>query len=153
MFRRVGVLVVFCVFLVGLAGMTMYMLSRAEDSVKDYQAPLWAGELLVEHLQANEDRWPASWDELRVTSDALVARGWTGQLYPFDDLRARVTVEFAISSRDIAASAGAPRLILPAKDPDVEYDGDDPNIRVHEYLRKKFDPTRRPTADATDYSS
>ena len=142
MLRRIGVLIVFFLFMCGVAGVTMYMLSKAEDGVKDDFAPFWAAELIVEHLKSNEDRWPASWEDLRITWDFISAEGWKYGDQPFEDMQKRVVVDFGADAGTVASSAGAPRLVSRAKSPEEEFTGEDPNTRIHDYLRKKYDPTQ-----------
>lgn len=145
--RHIVALIVFFLFLVSLAGMTMWMLSRAEEGLKDEHAPMWAADLIVEHLKSHEDVWPGSWEELRITCTYLCAVGWKHSDFAFDDLRKRVEVDFTADPIEVVSSSSAPRLVVKSKSPDEEFDGDDPNILIHDYLRRKFDPTRRSTAE------
>ena len=145
--RQIVGLVGFFLFLVTLVGMTVWMLGKVEDGVKDEYAPTWAAALIIEHLKSHDDEWPSSWEDLQITCTYLNAIGWDHSDYTFDDLRPRVKVDFATDSMTIAASASAPRLIVRSERPDEEFDGDDPNIRIHDYLRLKYDPTQRPLAE------
>ena len=94
--------------------------------------------MVIEHLKANGDHWPSSWDDLR--DDYVTCTERSGQPWQFEDLRKRVIVDFSADVMVLKAQVAEPeetqiRVIWLSNGSDVHWQSRDPNRLVAEYLK------------------
>lgn len=140
--RRFGLrtlLVLIAVFACVL-GLGVYVVRSIDSSVRNMYAVWWVGDMIVMHLEKNEDRWPESWDDLRDDYDACVEEA--GQPWTFQELRNRVEIDWNADPEALRAlppdeNGDAPFRVVRLRDgSEAYYVGREPNRMIHRYLQK-----------------
>ena len=76
-------------------------LNSVMSGVKDSYAVDWASEFLIQHLSANNNRWPKSWDDLRDEYDQAVKHGQTPAV-TWQELKDRVVIDWSADPKILA---------------------------------------------------
>jgi len=76
--------------LIGFAASTIVQMN---STVRNAYAGWWVGDMVVEHLRANNDVWPKNWDELTDDYQTCVANAGA-QPWEFEELRNRVEIDW-----------------------------------------------------------
>ena len=129
---RVGIAMLAVAVLVG--GWLAYDANRA---MRNSYTQWWAADMVTEHLKSNDNRWPRSWDELRDDYDTCVNR--SGSPWTFDEIRQRVTIDFAATTASLTETAlqeNKPNfnVIRAADGTDYHWQGHEPNTIIFNYL-------------------
>ena len=93
--------------------------------------------MVTEHLKANENEWPRSWDDLRDDYDTCVAR--SGQPWTFDEIRRRVTIDFDVNTNELLEHARGKfepnfSVIRLSDGTDSHWHDREPNETIRKYL-------------------
>ena len=128
-------IVIVILFIVG-AGLVAYDI---DQRIRNAYAVWWVAGMVIEHLKANDDHWPGSWDDLRDDYDTCVQQ--SGQPWQCEDLRGRVTVDFKTDTTVLKAHVEANenaqlRVIWLSNGSDVHWQSRDPNRLVADYLKR-----------------
>jgi hypothetical protein len=89
--------------LLAAAGLGVWVLTQASKLTNDSNAVGLAAEMIVHHLRNNDNAWPQSWEELR--RDYKVCVKDFDPPPTFEDLRARVCVDWSMTSELLAQLA------------------------------------------------
>jgi hypothetical protein len=100
----------------------------------------WAAVLVIEHMAANQNRWPNSWADLKDEYDRQVASGH--QPAPaWQELQSRVQIDWNVDVDSLAKadSKNDPpfRAFWLSDGTNTHWEGFEPNRNVFEYLLKK----------------
>ena len=98
----------------------------------------WASVFVIEHLEANENRWPTSWADLKDEFDRQVASGHA-PAPTWQELQSRVVIDWDVNVDSLVTAD-------PKKDPpfraiwlsdgtNSHWEGSEPNRKVLEYLQ------------------
>lgn len=118
-----------------------YLIDR---TTRNAYAVWWVADMVVEHLRANEQEWPRSWEDLQDDYETCVSR--SGQPWTFEQLRSRVTVDFNADVEKLRASAKEDsepdfRVIWLSDGRDDHLGRREPNTIIFDYLRD-FSPEK-----------
>ena len=99
--------------------------------------------MVTEHLKANENDWPQSWDDLRDDYETCVAR--SGQPWTFDEIRHRVTIDFNVNTNELLENGREltePNfsVIRLSDGTDSHWEGREPNLIIFNYLNGTTEP-------------
>ena len=61
------------------------------NTIRNAYAVWWVGDMVVEHLDANNNQWPQSWEDLADDYDTCVANAGASP-WQFEELKSRVRV-------------------------------------------------------------
>ncbi len=73
------------------------------EIVRDAYAVWWAADLVVAHMEANNDQWPKGWDELRADYDTCVKRS-RSQSWSFEELKSKVCIDWSADPSELSKS-------------------------------------------------
>jgi hypothetical protein len=138
--KHLGKLIVTICAVVILAGVLLY---RHIDSViRNSYAQWWVADMVIEHLESNDQRWPQSWDELRDDYQTCVKR--SGQPWTFEELSHRVEIDWNADPKVLkaaAAKSGQPpfRVIWLSDESTAHWTRHEPNQMVWDYLHEPLD--------------
>ena len=68
-------------------------LMQINNTIRNAYAGWWVGDMVVEHLRANNDEWPKNWDDLTDDYQTCIANAGA-QPWDFDELRNRVKIDW-----------------------------------------------------------
>jgi hypothetical protein len=127
--------------LLAAAGYGIWMLKKASELSRDSDAVLLVAEMVVEHLEANGEEWPRSWDDLR--DDYKVCKGRSEQPRTFEELRELVCVDWSATSASMmkAVSENArptAKVIWLANGGTVHWRGGEPNQIVFNHFADRI---------------
>ena len=95
---RLGTLLIF-VAIAAVLSYGAYTLYETRETIHNAYAVWWVGDMVVEHMAANDGQWPDSWEELRDDYQTCVNR--SGQPWQFAELRDRVTIDWDVVPGDL----------------------------------------------------
>ena len=126
-----------------LLGTASYIVHSVNQTIRDSYAVWWVADMVIEHLHANNDAWPTSWDDLRDDYQTCVNR--SGQPWQFAELRTRVAVDFAVDSQqlnDRIRQQEQPdfRVIWLQDGSDVHWQSREPNTMIFDYFKGNVAP-------------
>jgi hypothetical protein len=127
--------------IVGVVSWIGYGVYRSVDSFMDGYA-LWdTGDLLVEYMKTHNDRWPASWSDLRPSFDKLVDKdGNDGHLRHgsrLEDLSRRVSIDWTADPLDVIRKGRDRRAVRAFSGNPPIWDSADPSNMVADYLKSR----------------
>lgn len=96
--KQVGVAV--AAALLAIAAYGVY--DSFDRKLRNCYAVWWVADMVIEHLIANDDEWPSSWDDLR--DDYQTCANRSGKPWTFEELNARVSVDFTINGKELSAA-------------------------------------------------
>lgn len=116
----------------------VFIYRHVDNTIRNCYAQWWVADMVMEHLDANEQRWPRSWSDLR--DDYYVCTKRSGTPWTFEELSERVTVDWEIetdSLRRLALGSDQPtfRVIWPTDGSSAHGERREPNAMIAEYLR------------------
>ena len=117
-----------------VVGWIAYDTNRA---IRNSYAQWWAADMVAKHLEANDNKWPRSWDELRDDYEACVAK--SGQPWTFDEIQRRVIIDFNVQTDsliEISRETNEPDLnvIRAADGTKYNWQEREPNTIIFNYL-------------------
>ena len=94
--------------------------------------------MVIEHMIANDNQWPSSWGDLRVDYQTCVNR--SGEPWTFDELQARVLVDFTVDSKELSAAIQARsqpdfRVIWLSDGTESHFQSHEPNTMIFNYFK------------------
>lgn len=99
----------------------------------------WVGDMVVNHLRTNDDRWPRNWDELKDDYQDCVKR--SGQPWTFDELKRRVLIDWDADPNQLLTrqANGIPqfRAIWLTDGSGSHWESHEPNQIVLDYLNQR----------------
>ena len=116
----------------------VFIYRHIDNTIRNCYAQWWVADMVMEHLDANEQQWPGSWSDLRDDYDVCTKR--SGTPWTFEELSERVTVDWEIetdSLRNLPSESGQPPFrVIWSTDGSTEHWGRrEPNAMIAEYLR------------------
>jgi hypothetical protein len=128
---------------VAIASLVAFAVSsvmQMNNTIRNAYAGWWVGDMVVEHLRANNDNWPKNWDDLTDDYQTCVAN--TGaQPWEFDELRNRVKIDWDADPTELVEqqSEGKPqfKVIWLADGTNASWTDAEPNEIVLRYLNRK----------------
>ena len=99
--RRLLFASAFCAMVFAVMAFVYSSLNSALSNVKDFYALDWASGFVVQHLAANDNRWPTSWDELRDEYDDTVKIGHVPAV-TWEELTDRVEIDWNADAKMLA---------------------------------------------------
>jgi hypothetical protein len=112
--------------------------NRVNERIRDSYAVSWVASMVIEHLKANDGRWPGSWDDLRDDYQSCVKR--LGEPWSFAELSSRVVVDWdadpqQLLSQSNTTEAAGFNVIRLADGADSHWQSREPNDMILRYLR------------------
>lgn len=116
----------------------------ANQTIRNAYAVWCVADMVIEHLKANEDRWPADWDDLRDDYETCTKR--SGTPWTFDELRSRVVIDFEadvseLKEKSIGAEQPEFRVIWLSDGSDAHWSNREPNTKLLQYFNKTTPPS------------
>jgi len=110
------------------------------NTIRNAYAVWWVGDMVVEHLDANNNQWPQSWEDLADDYDTCVANAGASP-WQFEELKSRVRVDWNANTNDLISrqSSGEPdfKVIWLADGTSGSWAGAEPNQIVLDYLNSQ----------------
>jgi hypothetical protein len=142
LFRLKSPLAIVPILAIAMAVLPTVWKTLSLDWVDDAYALWGSGDMVVNHMEDHEGRWPRGWDDLRPYFDAGGGRvgGWS-----FDEYQRRVAIKWDVDPAALKAAArksAVPtfRVITPRDGLGGTIGGHEPNDMLYRYFRKR---TRR----------
>ncbi len=111
-----------------------------KNAIRNSYAVWWVADMVVEHLDANDDEWPKDWGDLRDDYQTCVINA-RAQPWEFDELKRRVGIDWNAEPIDLVARQinGEPefRAIWLADGSNSNWADAEPNQIVLDYLNRK----------------
>jgi hypothetical protein len=102
----------------------------------------WAAVFIIEHMEANQNRWPRSWADLKDEYDQQVASGHP-PAPTWQELQSRVQIDWNVDVRSLAmadAKNHPPfRALWLSDGTNSHWEGSEPNHNILQYLLNKSD--------------
>ena len=125
--------------LVTVAAIGVSTVIGMKNTIRNAYAVWWVGDMVVEHLKANNDEWPRGWDELLDDYDTCVATVGAAP-WEFDELRRRVRIDWNADTNLLASQQtdGEPefKAIWLADGTSSSWTDAEPNQIVLNYLNR-----------------
>ncbi len=108
------------------------------QKVRNSYAVWWAADMIIEHMIANDNQWPTSWEDLHDDYQTCVKR--SGEPWTFDEIRTRVSIDFTVNGKELTASAEtlnrpAFRVIWLSDGTESHLQSHEPNTMILNYLK------------------
>lgn len=108
-----------------------------KKSIRGSYAAWWTADMCIEHMAANNGKWPRSWDDLRDDYQTCVER--SGQPWTFDELSSQVEIDWEASPIERLPidddSDNDLRVIWLRGRSVAHWHGREPNTMIFEYLK------------------
>lgn len=140
----------FCFFTTMIVvGVIFFFVQTISQKTRNAYAVWWVGDMVVEHMESNQGKWPTNWEELRDDYQTCAKR--SGQPWRFDDLKRRVTIDWEVDPQILIShqDSGQPefRVIYLTDGSDTHWQNKEPNQMVLDYLIARTKETKsNPTA-------
>ncbi len=156
---KITLLTILTIVIIGLVGTGIALYRGFMEAMYDIYAPIGAADLLIEHMKANNDAWPRSWEELHKTFLLVQEQGGSFRGFDWDQYRRHVWIDFAADPARIVADAEAgkpmPRVVWSTGNVERFPGSTDLNQRLLLYFKEmtarkatfKGQPQERPSAD------
>lgn len=102
---------------------------------------MWAaGDVLIDHMSANQSTWPDSWETLSEFHDSSGAK--STMVGPFAEMRSRIHIDFTFDPKSVMSTVKPndnvpPFRVVTLKDGgDTHWSGMEPNQRIFDYLKQ-----------------
>jgi hypothetical protein len=133
-------LVRWAVIVACIAGVLFAVLAyrRMDGTIRNMYSVWWVADMVTDHLAANNDSWPRSWDDLHDDYEAAVKR--SGRPWSFEELSQRVVVDWSVDTKTLkeAAAVGSEfRVIWLSDGTNAHWETREPNQMVRDYLRSR----------------
>ena len=108
------------------------------DTIHRAYAVWWVADMVIHHMEENNDAWPSGWEDLKGDYEALTKRSrpWT-----LEELSQWAEVDWSADPKVLAAKAraGEPpvRVICARNHPDTCWQGREPNEMIFQYFKEK----------------
>ena len=113
---------------------------QMKNTIRNAYAGWWVGDMVVEHLRANNNEWPECWDDLLDDYQTCIANAGA-QPWEFDELRNRVKIDWDANPGELAVqqSNGEPefKVIWLTDGTTTSWADAEPNEIVLKYLNRK----------------
>jgi hypothetical protein len=136
----------FIVLLVTSMVIAGVLLLRHTDTVlRNSYAQWWVADMVVLHLEANDQKWPKSWDELRDDYETCVRR--SGPAWSYEELTSGVMIDWdadPLSLKSAVQQAGRPpfRVLWLSDGSSSHWESREPNQIIWEYLQTRSQEDR-----------
>ena len=137
-------LVVIAIFALGL---TTWRVGLQVLQVPNDAYAMWAaGDVLIDYMNANNNQWPQSWDELAKFHTASAKQAT--MVGPFSEMQRRINIDFTfdpisfterLSQKDVVLGR---RVVTLKRGGDTHWSGREPNQRIFDHLRSIKYPSR-----------
>ena len=110
-----------------------------DATIRNAYAQWWVADIVTLHLEANDESWPNSWDELRDDYDTCVKT--SGRPWSFEELSQRVIVNWNVDTiklKKVVADGSDFRVIWLRDGSNSSWRGREPNQILKDYLRFKI---------------
>ncbi|WP_339744395.1 hypothetical protein [uncultured Rubinisphaera sp.] len=116
---------------------------QANQTIRNAYAVWWVADMVIEHLKANEDRWPADWDDLRDDYETCIRR--SGKPWTFEELRSRVVIDFEADVSELkekSKNSEQPefRVIWLSDGSATHWSHQEPNTKLLQYFNNTTPP-------------
>jgi hypothetical protein len=123
-------------------GSVGYKFFKTYQSLPDAYARWDVGEMIVDYMGSHEDRWPASWDDLRPSFDKFAGPFDTGERrmrggLTFDDIRDRIRIDWHANPLTTGAGDRTFHAVDVVSGSTTTWAGGEPNEMVMAYLAEK----------------
>ena len=110
---------------------------HVDNTVRNCYAQWWVADMVILHLNANDQQWPQSWNDLRDDYEVCIKR--SGKPWTFEELSERVTVDWSAetdSLRSLHSGNSTPsfRVIWPGDGSSAHWESREPNSMIADYL-------------------
>ncbi|MFO0976955.1 MAG: hypothetical protein U0996_11195 [Planctomycetaceae bacterium] len=127
---------VLCIAAITVA-LAAYWVYSTNQTLRNSYTVWWAADMVIEHMTANDNQWPASWDDLRDDYETCVKR--SGRPWTFDEIQSRVIIDFSVDGKALVASAASLsrpsfRVIWLSDGSDSHWESHEPNTMILNYL-------------------
>lgn len=124
---------------VALTAVGLIVAYNVDRTIRNAYAVWWVADMVIIHLESNENRWPTSWDELRDDYEICVSR--SGQPWTFEELRNRVEIDFDIVTDKLMESARGKSVpnfpvIYPSDGTEAHWKHQEPNRKLLDYFNE-----------------
>lgn len=128
-----------------LLAVVVYFANSFNQKIRNSYAAWWAADMVIEHMIANDNQWPAEWEDLRDDYQTCVKR--SGRPWTFDEIQTRVSIDFSVNAAALVDSAEtlarpAFRVIWLSDGTDSHLQSHEPNTMILNYLMDR--PVRQP---------
>ena len=86
--------------IVAVVAFGVSMVNRIDNTIRNAYALWWVGDMVVEHLDANNDEWPQGWDELLDDYDTCAAKAGAAP-WKFAELKRRVRIDWKADAKQL----------------------------------------------------
>lgn len=129
----------------------VFICRHIDNTIRNSYAQWWAADMVMEHLDANEQQWPRSWSDLRDDYDVCTKR--SGTPWTFEELSTRVTVDWSIETASLRSLPSSNDrhpfcVIWPTGGSSAHWESREPNTMIAEYL--KLHPTTQEVTEQED---
>ena len=110
-----------------------------DATIRNSYAQWWVADMVTLHLEANNESWPNSWDELRDDYEACVKT--SGRPWSFDELSQRVVVNWNVDTKKLkkVVADGSDFRVIWLRDGTISHwYSREPNLIIRDYLRLKM---------------
>lgn len=116
------------------------LVSGVQEAMLDSYAQMWITDILIQHMERNEGKWPTGWDDLKEPFE--VVAGQYGGMFTLEDLRHRIAIDFNVEPAQLATASTSDgetsfRVISLRNGKQHHWEGLEPNFVILEYLRKR----------------
>ena len=110
-----------------------------DATIRNAYAQWWVADMVTLHLEANDESWPNSWDELRDDYETSIKT--SGRPWSFEELCQRVVVNWNVDTRElkmVVADGLDFRVIWLRDGTTSHWYSREPNQIISDYLRLKM---------------
>ncbi len=120
-----------------IVALCVYWGYAVNQNLRNSYTAWWAAEMVIEHMTANDNQWPASWDDLRDDYEACAKR--SGRPWTFEEIQSRVTIDFTVDGKALCATAATLsrpsfRVIWLSDGSDSHWESHKPNTMILNYI-------------------
>ena len=126
----------FVVAAISVIASIAFYANQANQAMRNSYAVWWVADMVIEHMKANDGKWPRNWEDLRDDYQTLVQR--SVQPWQFDELQHRVKIDWNVNPEELDLQADGSqefRAIWLADGTDSFWEGAQPNWIILNYLR------------------
>lgn len=132
--RNLTIVGVTAIAVLAVVAAANYALKSVNNLVLNAYASDWTARFVIEHLKANDCRWPTGWDDLREEYDTLAEPShyaWT-----FNELQERVVLDWDVDIEAIVNADPPVTVFRLADGGTANYNGD-PNVRIRDFVAEE----------------
>lgn len=124
--------------LAAMLAAALFVAYSVNERIRGSYAVSWVASMVIEHLKANDGRWPRNWDELRDDYQSCVRR--SGEPWTFAELSNRVAVDWDADPQQLLSQSSTTEtagftVIRLVDGADSHWQSREPNDMILHYLR------------------